>query len=92
MDVREAVAAAKKNLGEIFSEEAISNLGLEEVEFDEPSRAWSVTLGFSRPWDLVKGVVAVMSSLQRREYKVVRIADDTGKLLSIKNRETTDAT
>jgi len=91
MNVRQAVAIAKKSLAEIFSEEAISNLGLEEVEFDEPSGAWSVTLGFSRPWDLSKGAVAAIVGQGRREYKIVRIDDTTEKLLSIKNREIINA-
>ena len=37
MDVKEAVAIAKRHVSHIFSEERITNLGLEEVEFDEPS-------------------------------------------------------
>lgn len=81
----------EKNLAEIFSEEAISNLGLEEVEFDEPSSVWSVTLGFSRPWDLSRGAVAAIVGQGRREYKIVRIDDRTEKLLSIKNREPINA-
>lgn len=92
MDVREAVAAAKKYVQEIFSEENISNLGLEEVEFDEPARIWSVTLGFSRPWDTAENpFVALGRSLQRpRAYRIVRISDETGKVLSLKSRKTTD--
>ncbi len=35
MKVREAVAAAKGHIQELFADEQIANLGLEEVEFDE---------------------------------------------------------
>lgn len=94
MQAREAVAAAKKYLDEMFSEEKISNLGLEELEFDDTTRVWNITLGFSRPWDLPQNALLAMSrdpSQWRRNYKVVRIADLTGKLLSIKNREPIDA-
>ena len=27
------------------------NVGLEEIDFDDSSKNWSVTVGFSRPWD-----------------------------------------
>jgi hypothetical protein len=49
MDVKEAVATAKKYVGELFTQEGITNLGLEEIEFDEQAGEWRVTVGFSRP-------------------------------------------
>ena len=54
MEVKDAVAAAKKDVGELFAEEDKSNFGAEEVEFDEQAGERHVTLGFSRPWDSVK--------------------------------------
>jgi hypothetical protein len=85
MDVKEAVVAAKQYIGEIFGAEGIRNLGLEEVEFDEPANEWRVTIGFSRPWDAA-GPVSVMFT-PSRSYKVVRISDKSGKVVSVKNRE-----
>jgi len=35
MDVKEAVALAKKYVGEVFAGEPMSDVGLEEVEFDD---------------------------------------------------------
>jgi len=35
MDVKEAVARAKTYLAELYSDERISNVGLEEVELDD---------------------------------------------------------
>jgi hypothetical protein len=46
MKVREAVAAAKAHIQELFSDEQIANLGLEEVEFDGAAKTWTVELGF----------------------------------------------
>ena len=51
MDVKDAVNAAKTYVAQLFADEGLSNLGLEEVEFDDGSGAWRVTVGFSRPWD-----------------------------------------
>jgi hypothetical protein len=95
MKVREAVAAAKAHIQELFSDEQIANLGLEEVEFDEAAKTWTVTLGFSRPWDKPVGPLANLTPLElrpwRRDYKIIQISDATGNLISMKNRETADA-
>ena len=60
MQVKEAVANAKQYLADLFREEGLSDLGLEEVEFDESTDSWCVTLGFSRPWDLAKGLARTL--------------------------------
>lgn len=94
MQIQEAVTAAKKYVSEIFAEERIMQLTLEEVEFDEATGIWNITVGFSWPWDAPQNALALITrdlSQWRRRYKVVRIADATGQLLSIKNREPADA-
>ena len=85
MEVNEAVALAKKYVGEVFAGEPIKNLGLEEVEFDEKSGVWCVTIGFSRPWDSTGAIAAMFPG--KRDYKVVRISDSDKKMISVKNRE-----
>jgi hypothetical protein len=100
MDVTEAVDRAKHEIVRAFADESLRNLGLEEVEFEElgPERGiWKVTVGFSRPWDreipLETGSgVSVLSFRTTpgplsRSYKVVRIADPDGRVLSIKDRK-----
>jgi hypothetical protein len=90
MDVKEAVALAKRHILELFAEEQVANLGLEEVEFDDSSNEWSVTVGFSRPWDEPRNPFAVISregSFPKRSYKVVRISNGTEQVLSVKNRD-----
>lgn len=86
MDVRQAVDQAKRYVVELFTNEGITNLGLEEVEFDDG--VWNVTVGFSRPWDTPSGFAALaQAQLQRRSYKIVRIDDGSAHVLSVKNRE-----
>jgi hypothetical protein len=89
MDVKEAVSVAKQHLSSLFSEEQITNLGLEEVEFDDQNDVWYVTLGFSRPWETPRNIfTAIGQEVQPpRTYKVVRIADKDHRVLSVKNRE-----
>ncbi len=47
MNVEEAVKIAKNWVAAMYSDEAISNVGLEEVVMDKD--VWRVTIGFSRP-------------------------------------------
>ena len=95
MDVKEAVAKAKKHVAEVFEGEDLADVGLEEVMFDDEEDVWKVTVGFNRPWDRLKGLADVMSAAsagefpewKRRSFKVVRIEDRTGRVMSLTNRE-----
>jgi hypothetical protein len=85
MDVKEAVRTAKEYLQEIFADEAIRSVGLEEVEYNDQSAEWQITLGFFRSWP---GGANINNPLvSPRNYKVIRISDKTGKVISVKNRE-----
>jgi uncharacterized protein YdeI (YjbR/CyaY-like superfamily) len=88
MDVKEAVKLAKEHVLDLFADENITNLGLEEVSFYDQDGEWTVTLGFSRPWDEPRNTLASLAqtNLPRRSYKIVRI-DDNGKVKGVKNRE-----
>ena len=91
MDVKEAVKTAKTYITQLFAEEELSNLGLEEVEFDDSSGTWSVTVGFSRPWDRSEAspfsALAGAARPPLRSYKVLRIDDEGGRVVSVKARE-----
>ena len=53
MDMKDAAKLAKEYVADLFDEEGISNVGLEEIVFrdDGGDEYWDVTVGFSRPWD-----------------------------------------
>lgn len=92
MNVKEAVAQAKRYIFELFSDEEPKNIGLEEIEFDEQANEWLVTIGFSRPWDnpMESPLAAALSNPQKplaRDYKIVRISNDKEEVLSVKSRE-----
>ena len=96
MDVKEAVGSAKEYLGEIFSGEEITHIGLEEVVFDDAANCWKITLGFFRPWDLdtdqfLRNPLARIARQSRRTYKIVQIDDDSGKAVSVTNRHPSTA-
>lgn len=87
MEVKEVVALAKRYILEVYADEHPANVGLEEVEYAEGSHEWSVTIGFSRPWEQPRNALAAFASAHR-SLKVLRIADADGRVLSIKNRAT----
>jgi hypothetical protein len=89
MDVQEAVKLAKDWVANVFSEEGITNVGLEEIDYDDEHRIWNVTLGFSRPWNTTRGVLTSLTgdTAVRRTYKILSVSDGDGKVLSLRNRD-----
>lgn len=93
MEVKEAVKKALEYAAEAFSEGRLSNLGLEEVVYDDARACWKVTVGFSRPWDYPRGVMEAVVGLPamgrpaNRTYKVVEIRDSDGVATAIRMRE-----
>ena len=82
MNVKQAVAIAKEHIAELFGEEEILNLGLEEVELDDEG-FWRITIGFSRPWNRNAG--AVLSGENSRSYKIVLLRNNDGHVMSVKD-------
>ena len=96
MDVKNAIRVAKDYLTDVLADEQVTNLGLEETEFDPATEVWTITLGFSRPWNTprtraqeVLENLGAVSSL-RRSYKVLTISFE-GEVFSMKNRTKVEA-
>lgn len=89
LSVKEVVNKAISHANELFGHEGITNLGLEEIDYDSENRVWIITVGFSRPWDIQKpGSLASLVNqnfINRRSYKIIRISDTDGEVLSVKN-------
>lgn len=86
MEALDAIAKAKAHIAEMFKEESITNLGLEEVEFVERDNRWHVTVGFSRPWDHPLGIAAAVGGRLDRTFKEVVIDDGSGRVLAVRHR------
>ena len=87
MEVTKAVLAAKDYVHEIFDDEGIMNVGLEEVQ--SKGRTWIITIGFSRPWD--RNVGPILGGNTGRTYKDIEIRDEDGRILSVKDRNLRNA-
>ena len=91
MNVSDAVQVAISDTKKLFESENLSNLGLEEVAFDDSSEEWIITVGFSRPWDYQNtGTLASALAPQKpnRSFKIVRVKDSDGRVVSVKNYAT----
>ena len=86
MDAKQAVHKAREYLVDLFDSEEIFEIGLEEVEFDDMTDEWRVTLGFSRTWNRTSFIVSPPSKPEPRSYKVIRIHDLDGEIRSLKDR------
>ena len=96
MDVKEAVQTAREYITNLFADENVEYVGLEEVEFDDSSSVWNITIGFYRSWDLPKPLFPVLEvsksppPLKRRSYKIVRVRDRDRHVMSVMNRALAD--
>ena len=93
MDVKEAARVANKYVKDLFVNEDIVHVGLEEVVYDESTGTWNVTIGFFRSWDIIQNVGDFLKGKsfdspewKKRSYKVVKIDDETGQVKSLTHR------
>lgn len=102
MDVKEAARTARAHIADLFADENVQHVGLEEVEFDDVADVWNITIGFSRPWELSKDLpkkpismvpTPVLEELNPpppppppRSYKIVRVRDSDGHVISVTHR------
>ena len=84
MGVKEAVRTAKEYVIDLFTDEQIEDLGLEEVVYDDLSGVWEITIGFTRPWNR-RGIPNLIQS--RRSFKKVCVRRADGEVLSVVHRE-----
>lgn len=87
MNVKEAAKTAKDYITDLLGDEAIEDVGFEEVHFDHESNNWKITIGFHRPWDhRNKLLTALGDQYPARSYKVVRIDNEDGQVISVTDR------
>jgi hypothetical protein len=95
MDVKTAVVAAKDYVRALYESEQVSDVSLEEVEFDPSAQTWLITIEFSRPAaDGLRTRIRDMleangghAQVKRRVQKIVYVSDVDGTVTALKNRE-----
>lgn len=89
MTAQDAVTMAKKHIHDLYFDEQIIHVGLEEIALDDDN--WRVTIGFSRPWD-ISPMTPIEKSLLKprprpRTYKLIIVRDSDGEVLSVEHRD-----
>ena len=86
MKIREAVRCAKARVADLFEDEGITAIALEEIECQPDEGVWTLTIGFFRPWHKGAEELTILGEPRlSRCFKVVRLADATGEVLSVRN-------
>ncbi|MCI0624917.1 MAG: hypothetical protein L0387_25295 [Acidobacteria bacterium] len=81
--MQEAVKNARAYFLEVFGDQNITDLRLEEVETSDDGN-WLITLGFIRPYEKkpLQGILG-----DPRDFKLVVVDGHNGKVLAIKIRK-----
>lgn len=86
MEVKEAVKKAREYIQEIYSDEHVNDIRLEEVEYEHHENAWNVTLSFSRPAAGLQQIVGAP-----RDYKTIVIDNPSRRVTAMRIRQLRNA-
>ena len=93
LESKDVIAKAKQWILDSYADEAIADVGLEEVILN--GRKWNITIGFKRkrthPSPTFGNLFQIAgTSMSEKGYettlKVVEISDDTGEVLGMRDR------
>ena len=85
MDVKEAVRKAKDYVADLFVEEGVRSVRLEEVVLDESPYLWKITVSFVRQESTTGEAILSALGGDSRTSKVVEI-NKSGRVISVMNR------
>lgn len=94
ISVKEAVNFAKSAITELYHDDPLKNLALEEIELTnkDGQEVWEVTLGFYRPRSVTSNLNQLsafferQSEVENRVYKIIEIDAETGDFLKMSIR------
>ena len=96
MEVKEAIAAAKEYIKQVYADEGVSQIGLEEVEYNPGDEHWMITVGFARPLNGPRTpaqealeILGSPAARFKRSLKKLTISP-SGHVVSMKDREMAD--
>jgi len=93
IQVKEAVDAAARYTAELFEQEGILDLRLEEVELSEDESTWHVTLSFLRKRKVSSRMeeqlraASLAGPPMDRDFKVLSVRASDGVVTSVKIRQ-----
>ena len=97
IDAKKAVSLAMAYINDIYQNEQILDPLLEEIEMNETETVWRVTVSFARQSAAgnlagAGAIAAMFPQRLPRLYKVIEVDSATGRIRSMKIRETPNVT
>ena len=88
VDVKQAVRSAESYARELFGDDGLPHLRVEEVQLSEDGRRWNVTLGWAETAVRHPGLV-LNGSMQKlpRVYKLFEVDVENGQVHAMKIRD-----
>jgi hypothetical protein len=90
---KEAVSMAKETISQLYSDDPLESLALEEIELinEDGEQLWAVTLGFYRPKSITikgGGIGSMLrpAQVENRDYKTVFINANSGEFVKMEIR------
>lgn len=83
MDLKAAVAVARRQIDDLFAPDSPRDIRLEGFLYDDHLMVWSLTIGFDLADD---DADASMPARWARRYKTVRVSEADKSVLSISDR------
>ncbi len=87
IDFKAAVKAALAFLAEAFPNEEVRGVRLEEIDLSPDEKFWYVTVSYLREASSPSELARAVSGFDVREYKVIAIRADDGRVQSMKIRQ-----
>ena len=86
MDVNAAKKIAREYLLDLFDDEDITGVGIEEIVRDHEADQWRITFGFARPPEQTPNISTLWGLTTTRSYKVVHVNAGDGVVTAVTDR------
>jgi len=88
INVKEAAKISREYIQELYREDKIHDLSLEEVEISEDEKSWLVTIGFTKQMSQPLNPMEAMTGPKyARFYKELKIDAEKGQVRSMRNKK-----
>jgi len=85
LDVKAAAATAVTYLKDLYSDEQLKNIRLEEVWLSDDEKYWYITIGYDTPTSARDPLAALRQP--EREYKLFKVRVEDGRVMEMKMRQ-----
>jgi hypothetical protein len=85
VDAKAAAATAVTALQELYADEQLKNIRLEEIWLSDDEKYWYITVGYDSPFSARDPLAALRQPA--REYKLFKVRVEDGRVMEMKVRQ-----